>query len=101
MPKVVDHKVTTIRGTPVDNVIRVKISNRTRTKKGRATSTNVKTILNDLKPIPTPLPYLLDLYTEDPLSDNEHEAPPNPGVRKGPSKAVSVHYHPIPSSDAC
>ena len=101
MPKTVGGKVKTLRGVPVDTVIRVKTSARTRTKKGRAASTNVSTTLRNLDLDPTPpLSRPLDLYIEDPLSDDEQEVSPRPGLRKGPSKAVSVSSRLSPSQQA-
>lgn len=98
MPKAA-RKVNVIRSIPPDMTIRVKTSNRTRTKAGRATSTHVKTTLNILEPDPPSTPSgLPDLYPENPLSNDESDGEPEVSAdartRKGSSKAVSVSFHP-------
>ena len=96
MPKVVvTRKVTTIRGAPADTAVKTKMTNRARTKNGRATSAHLKTTLNVLEPDPTPTQSALpDLYPENPPSDNEsdgeREVLANTGPHKASGKAVSV-----------
>lgn len=101
MPKVnVSRRAGTIRATPVDNVVKIKTVNRTRTKKGRAASTNVTSTLTILEPNPMPPPpNLPDLYPDDTLSEGEQEVSVGSGNRKVPSKAVSVSVEPLTSLD--
>lgn len=101
MPKVsASRGVGTIRATPVDNVVRIKTVNRTRTKKGRAASTNVMSTLSVLEPDPMPPPSNLpDLYPDDTLSGDEREVLVGSGNQKAPSKAVSVSADPPTSLD--
>jgi hypothetical protein len=100
MPKAVAaRKANTIR-VPTHPSLKIRTTNRSRTQKGRATSTHVNTTLTILERDPTPLSSdLPDLYPENPLSDDEEETFST--VRKGPSKAVSVSSSSPVRLDTC